>query len=325
MSSTRLKSSGAIAFLVAASLGAIGLAGAPIASAIPPPTPCVLGVVTPGAECVLEPGQSLNLILKAGNGGAGGDGGAGGAGGLGWDSSATVLSGAGGTGGAGGQGGAGAKWQGSYTNTTASPETLTFTVGTNGYDGIAGAPGSAGADATNPGPAADGATGVSGEGGQGGGAGENSLVMIDATTIALAFGGNGGNGGNGGAGGEGGQETGTPGSAGTNGTAGSNGADGPGGNLSTTWTEAPFIQIVAVLEPDQGGLAPWMQSYGRATSDTACRAGWAASWAQWANAGHGGPVCNRYIVWHDGAFMQTPDPDAGPFTTWDSKALWTGA
>ena len=291
--------------------------GAPLASADPIPD-CSVGVVTSGQQCTLAPGLSLNLIIKGGHGGAGGNGGAGGAGGDGDTGSQTVSGGAGGAGGAGGNGGAGAKWQGIYVNSTASPQILTFTIGANGAAGTSGNDGAAGTSNTGSGQA-DGEAGASGDGGSGGAGGEDSTVVISGITVAFAVGGDGGNGGNGGNGGQGGQSVGLT-SNGTGGSTGSAGASGSGGNLTTTWLESPFIEIGSVFIADSADSTPpmWMQSYGRATG-IQCLSDWSASWAEWANFGRGGDVCNRYIVWRNGAYVKTTDPEQGPFTSWEGK------
>jgi len=31
-------------------------------------------------------------------------------------------------------------------------------------------------------------------------------------------------------------------------------------------------------------------------------------------------VCNRYVLFRAGAWVQAPDPDNGPFAPWDGKA-----
>ena len=141
----------------------------------------------------------------------GGNGGAGGAGG---------NAEGGGAGGLGGAGGAGAKWEQGYTNSNGGTVTIGFTLGANGAAGAAGTAGTGGNG------------GSAGGGGNGGG---DTIIDVGSSTIAIALGGDGGNGGNGGG----------P-SAGTNGTAG---ADAPAGNLSTTNSEAPFIQITAISYP----------------------------------------------------------------------------
>jgi hypothetical protein len=147
----------------------------------------------------------------------------------------------------------------------------------------------------------------------------DSLVQIASTTIASALGGDGGSGGAGGAGGEGGQGT-VPrvGQPGTDGVDGAAGADGAGSNLSTTNAEAPFIEIVAEPVPDAAGPPMWMQSYA-IPPGAGCAQGWSNSWAQWGNGGLGGFVCNRYIAWRSGRWVQGPDPDAGPFVAWDGR------
>ena len=42
-------------------------------------------------------------------------------------------------------------------------------------------------------------------------------------------------------------------------------------------------------------IPDWQQAYGRASSDAACQAGWAASWQAWAVPVTGGWVCTRSI------------------------------
>ena len=140
-----------------------------------------------------------------------GNGGAGGAGG---DAEG------GGAGGTGGAGGAGAKWEQGYTNSTGSTVTIGFTLGANG---LLGAVGSAGTG------------GNGGSAGSGGSGGADTFIDAGSSTIAMALGGDGGNGGGGGG----------P-TAGVNGSAG---ADAPAGNLPTTNSEAPFIQITAISYP----------------------------------------------------------------------------
>lgn len=186
------------------------------------------------------------------------------------------TSGTSGDGGAGGAGGAGAKYQVVYTNTTGGTVTLEFTIGANGADGAVGTDGT-------------------GNGGGGGGGGFDSYVTIAASTIAIALGGNGGSGGDGGDGA----------------AAGADGADATGGNLATTNTESPFIALATVPI----GSAPplWMQSYSKPAAEQ-CADGWSPSWAQWANEGTGGPVCNRYVLYRGGAWVTSPNPTEGPYS-----------
>lgn len=81
--------------------------------------------------------------------------------------------------------------------------------------------------------------------------------------------------------------------------------------LPTDGAGAPLAPGVTVAEVDDDGTASypilfggtrtpqgtpppsWYQSYGRASAEVACDAGWAASWAMWANGGTGGYVCDR--------------------------------
>lgn len=131
MATSRISGSGVRSSLVlaagAATVAALGLAGAPAASAV---LPCPLLTFYASGTCTLGPGETLPFTIKAGNGGVGGTGSAG-------------------TGGNGGIGGAGAQVTGVYTNTSGSTETLTLTVGTDGNAGATGAPSNPGANGGN--------------------------------------------------------------------------------------------------------------------------------------------------------------------------------
>ena len=283
--------------------------------------PCEIGLVLNNSQCSLAPGESIVMVLKGGNGGAGGAGGAGGVGGAGWNGSAVVPGGALGVGGAGGASGAGAKSQYSYVNNTGSTVTFTFVFGTNGAAGSAGSNGANGtASATTASVPANGGTGVSGGGGFGGLGGVRTVVQIGLSEIAVALGGAGGAGGVGGSGGEGGQGSGTLGRPGPNGAAGAAGVSGVG-NLPTTNIEAPYIELLSsLISMDDINNDPpmWFQSYGLDTEQK-CATGWASSWAQWVGGGRGGGVCNRYILWRNGDWVQTVDLELGPFLPWDGK------
>jgi hypothetical protein len=83
--------------------------------------------------------------------------------------------------------------------------------------------------------------------------------------------------------------------------------------LPTDGAGAPLAPGVTVAEVDDDGTSSypilfggtrsphgtpppsWYQSYGRATADMACEAGWGPSWAMWANGGTGGYVCDREL------------------------------
>ena len=71
------------------------------------------------------------------------------------------------------------------------------------------------------------------------------------------------------------------------------------------------------------GPAPWLQAYGRAQND-ACRAGWHASWAEWAVDKTGGWVCNRTVFWNGSAWVQNANEvwgsaNAADNITWDGN------
>ncbi len=170
------------------------------ASALPA-QPCAVGIAPVGA-CTLASGGTITFNFKGGNGGPGGAGGNAEGGGL---------------GGAGGAGGAGAKWEQGYTNSSGGTVTLEFTVGRMGSTGSVGSAGTGG---------------NGGSAGGGGGGGEDTIIQVGSSTIAIALGGDGGGGGGGGG----------P----TAGAVGASGADAPAGNLPTTNSEVSFIQITAI-------------------------------------------------------------------------------
>ena len=69
------------------------------------------------------------------------------------------------------------------------------------------------------------------------------------------------------------------------------------GKLRPTSTQTPIIWYQAFERPSAEAACvapadetPWQDSYlGQKT--------WTPSWAQWANGGKGGPVCERWIQW----------------------------
>ena len=186
--------------------------------------------------CTVLAGETLDFIIEGGAGGDGGAGGAGGDGGSGWTGVTTVAGGLGGSGGLGGVGGAGARIEGTFTNDTASPLTLTLTVGVPGLAGPFGIPGAAGIDALqNPNVPDDGLDGGFGFVGQPGTDGLASSVTIDGENFLIAGAGTGGQSGTGGIGGSGGSGSGTP---GTDGEDGFNGDDGSSGE------ETSFVSMM---------------------------------------------------------------------------------
>ncbi len=174
--------------------------------------------------CLLQPGDTITGVLKAGNGGAGGIGGAGG------DAYLRVHLGA--MMGFGGAGGAGAKIPYSYTNSSGAVMTINFAVGSNGTAGTNGTAGSVGTigsqNGTNGSNATDGTDGT-------------ATLLEDVNSVAL-FTANPGTKGTGGTGGTG-ATTSADGVAGVNGTPGTAGA---GSSISTTGNEQPFASIVTV-------------------------------------------------------------------------------
>lgn len=204
-------------------------------------------------QCTLPAGASIAYVIKGGNGGAGGNGGHGGTGGSYYPG--TYTGGFGGIQGVGAIGGAGAKVSGTYTNTSGTDEVLTLEVGLNGVPGTAGSNGTPGTNGTSGTP--------QGQNGQAGGValaatngtdGMPTTIMVSITSIAAAeegLGGTAGTGGNGGLA----ATISSNGVSGQDGINGTPGAAGTGGNMSTTWTEAPFIQITLVVPSSSTGDA----------------------------------------------------------------------
>lgn len=62
--------------------------------------------------------------------------------------------------------------------------------------------------------------------------------------------------------------------------------------------------VVSYCGAGNGGGTPpptWYQSYQRAGAGATCTDGWRPSWAQWANHGTGGYVCDREEYWDSAA------------------------
>lgn len=203
--------------------------------------------------CTVLPGETVTVIVKAGNGGAGGIGGFGGVGGDGCFSNTVNPGGVGGIGGAGGLAGAGAKVTGTWTNTTGATVTVSVLMGSDGEEGLAGTDGEGGTDAPCPGTNAGGTSGDGGEAATFGDAGFATRVLLDSLDID-ALPGTGGLGGGGGGGGGGGSGA-APASPGNPGGIGTPGLDGAAGQtfmgplpagwsfLTTTTAEAPFVSF----------------------------------------------------------------------------------
>ena len=304
---------------------AVGLISAPTAWAAPAPACAPATYSDPGSVnyCTVAPGESITLIVKSGNGEAGGAGG---------------DSGGNGLGGSGGIGGVGAKSTTVYTNSGVNPVVLELTVATSNGSGTAGFAGDDGTDgvsiSVNGDPGLNGGDGgaggcdggnggiggsgfdaggsAGGDGGAGGAGGDgttSSVVTDDPVTVLEPAAGSGGQGGQGGR-------------SSSNGASGSPGSNGVPGNMSTTWTEAPFIQIIGDTVPvEEEGSGPpvWWQSVGRSAGGT-CDSGWGPSWAQWAVPVTGGPVCNRVVFWNGSRWMQSSSlEDTTNAVMWDGK------
>jgi hypothetical protein len=69
--------------------------------------------------------------------------------------------------------------------------------------------------------------------------------------------------------------------------------DGWGIVLGTVANPTSWIEVIV---PGRTDLSTWLQQYQRGSADEACRSGWSASWAQWANGGSGGWVCTRTLL-----------------------------
>jgi hypothetical protein len=190
-----------------------------------------LTTVTTDGSCILAAGESVQVTLKAGNGGAGGNGGDGGNGGLGLDGSGSqILGGTGGLGGVAGMPGAGAKITGVYTNTTNADVTLSWTIGASGAFGVAGFPGMNGIDAIFN--STSGTAGGFGAPGSNGADGAPATLSDGASFSLTAGGGTGSLGAGGGTGGTGGNGNGTVGTNGTNGAVTLAGVSGEGTSTS---------------------------------------------------------------------------------------------
>ena len=93
--------------------------------------------------------------------------------------------------------------------------------------------------------------------------------------------------------------------------------------LRTLVTAASLIALAGLgLAGPVSAEGVWHQGYGRTSADQPCPAPsdetpwqdsftgqreWTPSWAQWMNAGTGGWVCQRTIIW-----AQAPTPASGP-------------
>lgn len=99
---------------------------------------------------------------------------------------------------------------------------------------------------------------------------------------------------------------------------------GTSGITFSTAGEAEVSTVFLVADgPASIGPPPWLQSYGRLSGDT-CRAGWHASWAEWAEAKTGGWVCNRTVFWSNDSWWQNPNSvwgvaDAAESVPWDGS------
>lgn len=219
-----------------------------------------------GSECTVADGETVYFVVR---GGAGGRGGASYEGQL------------------GGYGGFGYQVSGSYTNTSGDVEVIFVDVGSSG-------------ESRDPGTAEI-------PDGQDGGSGTSSdLAVSGGDDIVSAGGGAGGLGG-----------------VGSTGTAasGANGILAYPDSLPSGWTGGAGIGLATVVfssapspSPETGSSssapAPRMQQFGLPSSGSCDEAaplslnwagvasgGWGQSWAWWVNAGLGGPVCTRTLVY----------------------------
>ena len=228
---------------------------------------CVsVGVFTSSGTCTVLAGETVDFVVKGGNGGNGGNSGRGGNGGVGWNGSFSVPGGFGGTGAQGGLGGPGAKVGGSYFNSSGTTITLTVVRGSNGAAGAHGADGSSGSGATQSGAASSGANGNNGGNGANGANGTASSISDGSGVVVSAAGGTGGAGAVRGLGGQGGQASGANGMNGSNGSAGMQGNSGQNAStpspLPTNWTflatnasETPSLTFtgLGISDPSPGG------------------------------------------------------------------------
>ncbi len=217
-----------------------------------------------GTSCTIEPGESLAFVIQGADGGNGG-------------SNGSFM---------GGNGGVGSKVSGEYTNTNVTTETLMITVGTAGTNG-ANASGTA-------------------QAGTGGNASSFSQIVGSIGGVIVRVG------------------------AGTGGTGASTSAGNAGFNgnviapvsLPAGWTTITHTWMGAngsvVFTAGSGGgsnsgdsgPAPVFQEFGKPATGTCADAapstlnwagvtsgGWGTSWSQWMNAGTGGAVCTRTLVY----------------------------
>lgn len=98
---------------------------------------------------------------------------------------------------------------------------------------------------------------------------------------------------------------------------------GAAGSITVTITGAVWSSTPSGNDASSGPLpGPWMQAYGRVAGGT-CRAGWHASWAEWAITKTGGWVCNRTIYWSGSRWYESPDAVWGALTSGDVTP-WNG-
>ena len=56
-----------------------------------------------------------------------------------------------------------------------------------------------------------------------------------------------------------------------------------------------FLTFASIVDLCPAVIPTWHQSFGRASSEALCPAGWVPSWAAWAQGSTGGWVCNREV------------------------------
>ena len=74
------------------------------------------------------------------------------------------------------------------------------------------------------------------------------------------------------------------------------------GANSAGWVD-PLISYCdgAAVGDDETPPPSWYQSYQRQSMGAPCADGWSPSWAEWANSGKGGSVCDREEYWDSAA------------------------